>query len=338
MSTCSVSVIGAGGTGGSFLEKLGATPGIPQYLLDTSDSKFGIVSNAVEKLLIGTQNAEGAGKDRAKHAALVDAHLRQMFAESSGSVSGNGIPGIDTDVSIIMYSGSGGSGSVIGPLYAKFLREAGKRTIECVSLTSHAMVNSANSLGTLKTIANYSCSQSVPIILIPVKGVNFRDADAELIHQVRIIISQMTTDIVGLDTNDRLTCIGPKVPGIYLTSATEEAPPDANGVVSMKEHAHTEFRLGDGNGPVTAPIWSALTIGNKNGYMWTTKSAWVAIGENADTASVLLLQQGNARISELIEELSGSLAADKAALQTAQVQHTAWQTNAGGGMVVEDFF
>jgi hypothetical protein len=122
--------------------------------IDTSRSNLNAVHSPEQTYLI--TGLDGSGKRRAEN------HKR--IAEEVIPILNNFRPG---DISILLSSASGGSGSVIAPTIAKELLEREEQVIAVAVLSSASRVEIQNSINTLKSYENIAriAQKPIPIIL-----------------------------------------------------------------------------------------------------------------------------------------------------------------------------
>lgn len=103
---------------------------------------------------LATNDGEGSGKVRRDNAAVISDNVNQALLEQKPA-----------DFNVVIFSASGGSGSVIGPLLMKELLE---RSIPCVGIiigSSESSITATNSLNTLKSLAAIGASLDKPCII-----------------------------------------------------------------------------------------------------------------------------------------------------------------------------
>jgi hypothetical protein len=124
--------------------------------IDTSgSSSLGTdISNIVEMIRIKDLN--GSGKLRAENHKVLTNFISSYVNDHPFE-----------DVNVLVYSFSGGSGSVIGPLLTNEILRAGKVAIVLGIIDTDSEVDTINALNTLKTLQNYVSKHDayLPIVL-----------------------------------------------------------------------------------------------------------------------------------------------------------------------------
>ncbi len=124
-------------------------------LIDTSTSNYTDKhkENNVP-FFLSTDEGEGSGKVRRDNAEVINDSVRQALQK---------IP--PAGFNIVVFSGSGGSGSVIGPLLMKELLSRGIPAIAIVVGSSESSITALNSLNTLKSLAAIGDTLDKPTII-----------------------------------------------------------------------------------------------------------------------------------------------------------------------------
>lgn len=148
-----VLVIGVGGFGANMAKKLVLSEkheGVQYMVVDSSDSNV-LDINEETLPILRVPNLDGGGKDRSK----VYKPGAEFIVQS--------LPKIPTaKITILVFSLSGGTGSVLGPLLNHHLKQRGANVI-CVTLaTSKSLDETRNTFNTLTTLANQAVNSGIP--------------------------------------------------------------------------------------------------------------------------------------------------------------------------------
>lgn len=157
-----VTLYGAGGTGinliSHFIEHQAKREGIAEikaYGIDTSHSNIrGKEHLFNESNFYHLDGLDGSGKKR-------DTNVREI----SDSVKDILLQFKPSDFNIVIFSASGGSGSVINPLLVKELLNQKLKTIAIVVGTSESRIVSLNTLKTIKSLQAISQQTKQPLIV-----------------------------------------------------------------------------------------------------------------------------------------------------------------------------
>lgn len=157
MSQGKVRIYGAGGLGNNIAKRyLGqkdvagfATPLVS--FIDTSRSNLD--SSIPNEAIFVLEGTDGSGKVRREnHQAIADSIKQILLAQPP------------EDFNIVVFSASGGSGSVIGPLIVRELLERGKAVVVVSAGSAESTITAQNSLNTLKSLSAISNGVKVPVV------------------------------------------------------------------------------------------------------------------------------------------------------------------------------
>lgn len=124
-------------------------------LIDTSLSNVGKTQNNEEMdFFLITDEGEGSGKVRRDNAATISENVRQALLKQAPA-----------DFNVVVFSASGGSGSVIGPLLIKELLSQGIPAVALVIGSSESSITATNSLNTLKSLAAIGGQLDKPTVI-----------------------------------------------------------------------------------------------------------------------------------------------------------------------------
>lgn len=265
-----VRIVGAGGAGINILKQfINAYPTYNAQVLydvaDTSESNLKGLHNNVKPFII---DKNGSGKVRAANADTIQDEIERRWFEDNE----------DADIHVLVFSMSGGTGSVLGPLLAKALTMRGKPVILAGILDACSKLDTTNSANTLKTL-NYLAEENdlyFPLMLFSNMGTsNRRDVDASIMVKIRTILEALIDpSITELDLTDKLNFINPLAigqgePGCYTFDITSsDLPGELPGEIQTTLTNDT-------------PVFSSLAI-NAGG---------AAVAVNANVAYIGIMEQ-----------------------------------------------
>jgi hypothetical protein len=121
-------------------------------LVDTSRSNLSAHSREAECYLV--EGLDGSGKVRSENSGAIAERVKDILQQHK--------PG---DLNIILSSGAGGSGSVIGPLLASELLARGVAVIILMVGSTASKLEAENTLKTLKTYEAISQKRDMPVVM-----------------------------------------------------------------------------------------------------------------------------------------------------------------------------
>lgn len=125
-------------------------------------------------------NVDGSGKVRKENHKEISNVIKQIILQQE--------PG---DFNVVVFSASGGSGSVIGPLLLGELLERGKTAVCIVVGSDESIITATNTMNTLKSLEAISKRTEQPVVMFYEHNERERKrADVDM--QVRLAISTMT--------------------------------------------------------------------------------------------------------------------------------------------------
>lgn len=157
--------------------------------IDTSRSNIGEGDD-----LILIASGDGSGKIRAEHAPAIQKKINAMTPESLGVA----------DVNVIIFSLSGGSGSVIGPVLMGKIASTGNRVVIMTVADTASELDARNSLNTLKTVQNIVNSNDAYVQIMPFDNIVGKPkADRTVRHRLQQLVTLEVAAAAELDRNDR---------------------------------------------------------------------------------------------------------------------------------------
>ena len=219
-----IAFIGAGAFGISSCARIQPAAGCSVTFIDTSDANLteGFPEEKVYRIPVPQQPGErvnrgGAGQDRRRTAAIAMPHI-QPILEQVGQAS----------CYVLVFSASGGSGSVIGPLLARELLKQ-DQTFICITLGEDTTTKYLqNSIDTLKSLENISLSNDKPIVMSYFQnfpGVPQRQVDAEVqevVDSISALVCQHNEDLDESDIHNlfnfnNVTGVGAQLATLVIT-------------------------------------------------------------------------------------------------------------------------
>lgn len=227
-SNNTVTIYGAGGAGIDILTKLLRTDldglaKVREAYVDSSRSNIherSVIDANKWYFLDGT---DGAGKVRRTNYDITDRSVGDILLKLPPS-----------ELNILIFSGSGGSGSVIGPKIAEELYRQEKAVLIFLVGSTESSNTTSNTLKTISTIRNFAIKQNqFANIFYESNGNNVRNTEVDnlFITGIRAILDLYSGNHHGLDSADVLTWakptlgaeISPELGLIDITEDREEA-------------------------------------------------------------------------------------------------------------------
>ena len=185
----------------------------------------------------------GSGKVRNTNASEIRRNIPMLTEDVIG----------DTDVVIVVFGCSGGTGSVMGPLLIQDLKRRGKTVVFVGSAETTSQIDCQNTLGCLKTVNLLTERDDLylPTILTETTT-NRREADRYLVGQTVGLVEILKRDVIEIDRNDRLN---------WLNAGKTMSVESGMHPLYILSNLHTEAEnVADFNNPSLAAD-SALYIG-----------------------------------------------------------------------------
>ena len=165
---------------------------------------------------------------------LVRSHNADRVVQAIAALSDEAL-GI-SDVNIVVFSLSGGSGSVIGPLLIRdIMSRRGKLTVALTISSTQSEKHTENTLRTLQSLRKITddCGLYLPISIFD-NTAGIQKIDRVMPYKLERLIDLLTKPTTEVDKNDRLHWInvpktlGDGLKGLRLLHVTTEADADAN--------------------------------------------------------------------------------------------------------------
>lgn len=193
-----VRIYGAGGCGINLASKIGTRQaevglaGTDVVYVDTSLSNLRKQSEADKVYVL--EGVDGSGKIRRENSgAIADAIGDLLLAHRPH------------DLNIVMFSASGGSGSVFGPLIVKALLERDEPVVAFVVGSTESAITATNTLNTLKSLDVISERAEAPLVMYYAQNpedVPRSQIDESILVAIHALLVLGSKQNEGLDTRD----------------------------------------------------------------------------------------------------------------------------------------
>lgn len=199
-----VCIMGAGGCGINMVRRLSKeAQGVTFRRFDTSYSNL-----VAGEDLVQVADGAGSGKNRATHAEAIMKRLSSMTPTELGL----------EDINVVLFSLSGGSGSVIGPVLIREIARRKKKVVAAFVADTSSERDASNTLRTLQTLQAITTDDGVylPTMAFSNAAASKSVVDITLPHRVTLFTWLMTLEAQEIDRNDRLNFLD----GIKMVNAT----------------------------------------------------------------------------------------------------------------------
>lgn len=232
-------IYGCGGLGiniTSFFNDIQAEPNSAQPLpayVDASRSNLKAEFSPESTFVL--DNVDGSGKVRKENHAEIANVIRQVLLQLE-----------PTDFNVVVFSASGGSGSVIGPLLLSELLSRGLTAVALVVGSDESVITANNTLNTLKSLESIAKRAELPVVMYYEHNDRTRarsEVDAQLhmaIASLAVLSSKCnremdTKDIANWVQFSKTTSVSPQLSQleIFTDSAQAEDIRDPISVASI---------------------------------------------------------------------------------------------------------
>lgn len=205
MTNRTLRVYGAGGAGvgnAMYFMDVASQQGIADVLVslvDTSDSN--LITDLNKENVFLLDNVDGAGKVRREHADAISNTVRQVLVEHRPA-----------DFNVVIFSASGGSGSVFGPLLIAEMLDRDIPVVGLVIGSNTKAIEAKNTVDTLKTLDHIARKRNKPVIISyeqNSKTTPRRDVDTAIrstVQSLQLLVGTLGNGS-GMDTADILNWI-----------------------------------------------------------------------------------------------------------------------------------
>lgn len=266
-----VQIIAAGGCGQNILKAIlknnpSFDTAVRCRVIDTSASNVNGIPNDIPFDAIGEL---GSGKDRSKNLDAIQKYIDthpDLFKQAS-------------DITFILFSLAGGSGSVIAPLLAhRILRNSNKCVVLVGVVDSSSERDCMNTINTIRSFASSAEKNGhyFPIMLFNNYGVGRFAVNKTAAQRVIEMIDLLTSkSIEEIDYNDKMHFLRPTTmkcpPGIYMLSVTAT---DSDKAVDLPGEDVSVIGIGD--------VLHACMVVNDTGLTPDVLTAFTYVGISED--------------------------------------------------------
>lgn len=224
-----IKLYGMGGAGINlvkhFLSSNGKSePGhaIPQLIFgDTSHSNF--TPDIPRESCFTPKSTDGSGKVRSQN--------YDPIVETVGQIVEQVPPG---DLNVVVFSGSGGSGSVLGPVLIGELLSRGASTVGIVIGSDESLIAASNTLKTLKSLEGVAAATQQPVVIFydqnsaQTKRSSIDQTAFHVISTLSILASRQNAELDTMDVQNwvqynRVTAMPPRLSFLDVYHSNEEA-------------------------------------------------------------------------------------------------------------------
>lgn len=200
-------------------------------LIDTSRSNLhGRDVDNVETFLV--DGLDGSGKIRSENHKEIASRIKQILVDVK-----------PTDVNIVLFSGAGGSGSVLAPLLIRELLHRELSAIAVVIGDDTSTISAENTLKTLQSLEKIASSSKAPVVMFyeqNSKDVKRSEVDAEVFNAISCLSILLSGENLELDGKDiehwlRYNKVygGPGQLSLLQIAANAHQLDDVRGVLSL---------------------------------------------------------------------------------------------------------
>lgn len=193
-----VRIYGAGGCGINLASKIGnrspqvGLAGTDVVYVDTSLSNLRKVGKDAK--VYALEGVDGSGKVRRENSNAIADKIGDLLLEHRPH-----------DLNIVVFSASGGSGSVFGPLIVKALLERDEPVVAFVVGSTESAITATNTLNTLKSLSAISNSANAPVVMYysqNPENVPRSEIDTSVVTALNAFLVLGSKQNEGLDTRD----------------------------------------------------------------------------------------------------------------------------------------
>ena len=166
---------------------------MPDGVITLMDTSYANVKEGQEVTTLSRKN-EGGGKIRSMNATEIDENIKAL-------------DDIYADINVLLYSTSGASGSVIGPLMNKYINSYGKKVINCAVISDDSEKEIQNTLNTIKSLDSIAKRENIfmPIVLFHnTNKYTQKELNTSIVSYIIDIHNLFTISVSEIDKNDRL--------------------------------------------------------------------------------------------------------------------------------------
>lgn len=165
--------------------------------IDTSRSNLN--DSIPDESIFIIPDVDGSGKIRAENSTAIQQQIKPLLLKHAPET-----------FNIVMFSGAGGSGSVVGPLVINELLERGETVVAIVVGAYESKISCRNTLNTLKTLDRVSEQHDKPVVMHFVNTtpeVHRTDIDRDVVRTVSSVLTLCAASNKALDSRDLSTWV-----------------------------------------------------------------------------------------------------------------------------------
>ena len=273
----SIAFYGCGGFGINMIHNnLAALEGygIQTVTFDTSKANSANIPDTVAQYFVCD---EGSGKVRASNLDRVQKvlHDHPVLRDLA-------------DINVIMFSLSGGSGSIIGPLLAKAIAQKNKAVVILTVADNSCRMETMNTIKTIQTLQNLAESNGhyYPLMLFCNMGNGRSSVNTTISNKLNIFLDIFASDnIKEIDKSDRINFLTPNKyasapSGMYIFDMLKEgvgmgpedvSPGELDLTIEQNQVCHSVFSANpEGSQPGVVPLVSYTGICDDHEYIACT--------------------------------------------------------------------
>lgn len=210
-----IKYFGCGGCGINIVKAFAKNTNCDYRLIDTSKSNV----DKKDKIEIIQGTGSGSGQVRAANVEAISNYINTKAFEESAPA----------DVNVVVFSFSGGSGSVTAPLLINELHRRNKAVLAIAVMDTDTQKNFENTVNTIKSLENL-CGNTkyLPMSIFSNNSEGGREkANEVILKRMNILHSFFTTDYRELDKSDKINWLRPDITlgvpggikGLYITDS-----------------------------------------------------------------------------------------------------------------------
>ena len=220
--------------------ELGYAETHPVYI-DTSRSN--LRQDIVPEHVFLLEEVDGSGKVRRENHQEISRTVKSIVQQYEPK-----------DLNVVVFSASGGSGSVFGPLIMGELLERGETVLGIVVGSDESSITARNTLNTLKSLESIAAKQQAPVVIYyeqnerDVKRSDIDKACRRVIGSLAILASRQnaemdTRDIANWVRFNRSTSVGPRLAlfDVYNSNTEAEAANQPISIASLYPNPDVEL-------------------------------------------------------------------------------------------------
>ncbi len=230
--------------GNTFMPAAGnIEPGFAQVFpafIDTSRSNLRSNVNPEDVFLL--EDVDGSGKVRKENHQQISRTVKSIVQKHEPK-----------DFNVVIFSASGGSGSVIGPLIMRELLERGATVVGVVVGSDESIITARNTLNTLKSLEAIAERAGAPVVIFyeqNERDIKRSEIDARCRHVIGCLSILASRQNAEMDTRDianwayfnRSTSVGPRLAlfDVYNSNDAANQAIDPVAIASLYESPDDE--------------------------------------------------------------------------------------------------